>query len=107
MPLPEAIKKYVRPGMTLHFGVSHCRPNGISDEIVRQFWGQNPGFTLAMLGVVGNPTVLVYKRMVKKVISTFAEILILPLDQIECFKRRIVMGGLSSSTGAYSLTHYG
>lgn len=71
MPLSDAVRKYVRPGMTLHFGVSHCRPNGVSDEIVRCFWGQNPSFNLAMLGVVGNPTILVYKKMAKKVISTF------------------------------------
>jgi len=71
IPLSEAIKRFVKPGMTLHFGVSHCRPNGISDEIARQFWGQRPGFTLAMLGVVGNSVVLVYGKLIKKVMSTF------------------------------------
>ena len=37
MPLPDAIGRFVKPGMTLHFGVSHCRPNGIGDEVARQF----------------------------------------------------------------------
>lgn len=71
LPLSEAVRRFVKPGMTLHFAVTHCRPNGISDEIVRQFWGQKPGFTLAMLGVLGNTVALVYGGLIAKIMSTF------------------------------------
>ncbi len=69
--LSEAIKKYIKPGMTIHMGISHCRPNAAGDEIVRQFRGKKPKFTLVMLGLVANQIAWVHQRLLKKVISTF------------------------------------
>ncbi len=71
MPLDEAVRRFIRPGMTLHMNVSHCRANGAGDEIVRQFWGKKPDFTLVMLGIVTNQIVLVYGGLLKKIIGTF------------------------------------
>lgn len=71
MPLGEAVKRFVKPGMTLHFGQTHCRPYGFCNEIVRQFWNKRPGFTLVMLGFVGNPVVLAYNGQLKKIMSCF------------------------------------
>lgn len=71
MPLDEAIRRHVKPGMAIHLAVSHCRPNAASNEIIRQFWGKNPGFTLIMLGMVANQIIFVYGGLVKKVIGTF------------------------------------
>jgi len=71
IPLPRAVEKHLRPGMTIHMGISHCRPNAASDEIVRRFRGKNPQFTLVMLGVVANQIAWVHEGLLKKVISTF------------------------------------
>ena len=49
--LRKAIKKYVRPGMTLHISTTHSRPNAAVHEIARQFWGNNPRFTIVSLGL--------------------------------------------------------
>jgi len=49
MSLNDAIKRNVRPGMTIHFGEA---ANALVCEVVRQFWGTKPNFTLIvhMLG---------------------------------------------------------
>ena len=71
MPLDKAIRRFIRPGMTLHLCVTHCRPNAASNELIRQFWGKKPGFTLAMVGMVANQIILAHGGLIKKVIATF------------------------------------
>ncbi|GAI96532.1 unnamed protein product, partial [marine sediment metagenome] len=47
--LKDAIGRNITPGMTLHFGEA---ANVLACEVVRQFWGRKPNFTLvvSMLG---------------------------------------------------------
>jgi len=71
MPLDEAIRRFVRPGMTLHMSMSHCKPNAANDELVRQFWGKKPEFTMAALGFVSSQIILAYAGLLKKIIGTF------------------------------------
>jgi len=69
--LKQAVKKYVKPGMALHFSGTHSGPNAALYEVIRQFWNKNPGFTL-IGGVSGIRLNLIHLGMVKKVIGSFA-----------------------------------
>jgi len=71
MPLPEAVAKFIRPGMHLHIGHCFARPCAISQEIARQFWGKNPGFTISTLGFTGDLAALFAGGTLKKAIATF------------------------------------
>ena len=43
MPLDEAVRRAVRPGMTLHTGITHVFSYAAINEIIRQFWKKDPG----------------------------------------------------------------
>ena len=65
--LNEAIQRNVKPGMKLHIAVE---ANAAINEIIRQFYGKKPGFTLIMPGVIGVALNLIYCRLTKKVITS-------------------------------------
>ncbi len=69
--LEEAIRRLVRPGMTLHLGTAHARANAHVREIVRQWWGKKPGFTIATVGLGSPWTALIHGGLVTRVITTF------------------------------------
>lgn len=71
MRLDEAVDALVRPGMTLHAAITHGRPNAAVHEIVRQYWGKDPGFALSTLGFGYNWVVLVHGSLVRSVASSF------------------------------------
>lgn len=48
MPLAEAVRRFVRLGMSLHFGGAWAFPNAALFEVVRQFTGRDPAFTLIL-----------------------------------------------------------
>ncbi|MDD5466575.1 MAG: hypothetical protein PHS96_02095 [Anaerolineales bacterium] len=54
MTLPEAVRQFVRPGMSLCFGGAWAFPNAALFEVIRQFAGRDPGFTLILS--TGNST---------------------------------------------------
>lgn len=53
--LAEAVGSNVRPGDTVQVVLGHSRWTAAARELVRQFWGSDPGFTLVMtsLGAMG------------------------------------------------------
>ncbi|HIE17718.1 MAG TPA: hypothetical protein EYP71_05935, partial [Dehalococcoidia bacterium] len=67
--LEQAIKKHVQKGMTVHFA---GRGGAIFYQLVREFWGRNPGFTLVSNSVTATLVTLIQGRLVKKVITCFA-----------------------------------
>ncbi len=69
--LEEAVRRLVKPGMTLHLGTAHARANVHVREIVRQWWGKTPGFTIAALGLGSPWTALIHGGLVKRVITTY------------------------------------
>jgi len=71
-PLPDAIARFIRPGQTLHLCTTHNRPGAVVLELIRQFRGKNPGFTLSSLGVVGTAVALVHAGLCQKISTTFA-----------------------------------
>lgn len=71
LPLEEAIKRFVEPGQTLYFAVTHSRPHAALYEVCRQFRGRSPGFTMVMLGIGHACLLPIHLRLVKRVIATF------------------------------------
>lgn len=72
MPLPEAIRAFVQPGMSLHFGGAWAFPNAAMFEIVRQFSGREPGFTLvSSVGGATSTAPFLASGLARRVISTF------------------------------------
>ena len=71
MPLSEAIKTIVRPGMSIHFSFTHNRAHGAAYELARQYWGSDPGFTLLATGILEYGIILIYGGLVKKAVAAF------------------------------------
>jgi len=68
--LREAINRYVKPGMKLHLAAGIGGPSAAICEIIRQFRGKNPEFTLIQSTVTGHALNLVHCRLVKKLICS-------------------------------------
>ncbi len=66
--LEEAVKRYVKRGMSIHFA---GRGGAIFYQLVREFWGKDPGFTLICNSVTATLIALIQGRLVKKVIASF------------------------------------
>jgi acyl CoA:acetate/3-ketoacid CoA transferase alpha subunit/acyl CoA:acetate/3-ketoacid CoA transferase beta subunit len=70
--LADAIERHVHPGDSIHVMLGHSRWTAGARELARQFWGEDPGFTLVMtsLGALGG---LFFRGgLVKKVITTYS-----------------------------------
>ncbi len=70
--LADAVARYVRPGMTLHLPFGDARPNALVREVVRQFRGTDPQFTVITTGLLNSQQALVGAGLVKKLITSFA-----------------------------------
>ncbi len=72
MELSEAVRRFVKPGMSLQNGAGMASPTAAYYEIARQFWGKDPGFTLiAVVGGAYNFALYVYGKLCRKIISGF------------------------------------
>ena len=72
MDLADAVRKFIRPHMSIQFGNGMAVPTAIFFEIARQFWGKNPKFTL--IGISGtsfNFAVFAHGRLCRKIIAAF------------------------------------
>lgn len=63
--LSEAIKRNVKPGMTLYLA---DRANALICELIRQYHGRRPDFTMVMLTVMEQAFNLVHCGLVKKIV---------------------------------------
>lgn len=72
MPLAEAIRRHVHPGMALHLCWSDARPNAAVLEIVRQFAGTSPAFTLSSVGIANSQIAIVAAGLVRRLITAYA-----------------------------------
>ncbi len=68
MDLQEAVRRYVRPGMTLHFAAGIGGPAAAICEIIRQYRGKNPAFTMVQSTLSGHALNLVHCGLVKKLL---------------------------------------
>lgn len=71
MPLDDAIRAHVEPGMTIHFGYTGARPMAASNALVRVFAGTKPGFRVVCAGLVANQASLVSEGLLRKMIVSF------------------------------------
>lgn len=69
--LADAVRRHVEPGQTLWIGAAHGRPVALVRELARQWWGRQPGFTLALTGFGSPLTALVLGGLVRRLITTF------------------------------------
>ena len=71
MPLGQAVRKFVEPGMALHLGLACTPPLAVIYELVRQFLGKDPQFTLFSLGLTTAYSLLVHAGLLQKITTTF------------------------------------
>jgi len=90
VPLNEAVHKYVKPGMHIYFAYLPFSP---IHEIVRQFHGQNANFIVSCLGGVANINILIAARLVKRLIGSYAG-LVLPSPILSGVIQRAVQEGM-------------
>lgn len=69
--LKDAVRNLVRPGMVLHFGFAHSRANAVAFEIIRQYRGETPDFTLVGAGMLDYAVAMVGAGLVKKMVAGF------------------------------------
>jgi acyl CoA:acetate/3-ketoacid CoA transferase alpha subunit len=69
--LEEAVRRLVAPGQTIHLGAAHGRPSALVRELVRQWWGRRPGWTLVSTGLGSPGTALVVGGLVDRIVTTF------------------------------------
>lgn len=67
----EAIRRLVRPGQLIYLGAAHGRPAALVRELVRQWWGRRPGWTVAATGFGSPWTALVVGGLVERLVTTF------------------------------------
>jgi acyl CoA:acetate/3-ketoacid CoA transferase alpha subunit/acyl CoA:acetate/3-ketoacid CoA transferase beta subunit len=70
--LRAAIADNVRAGDTIHLGVTHSRGSAANWELVRQFIGADPGFTLAGVTFSSPFAPLVHAGLARKIVTSWA-----------------------------------
>jgi acyl CoA:acetate/3-ketoacid CoA transferase alpha subunit len=70
LSLREAVQRYVKPGMQVHLAAGIGGPSAAICEIIRQYWGKHPEFTLIQSTVTGVAINLVHSKLVKKLICS-------------------------------------
>jgi len=68
LPLKEAVRRYVKPGMKLHLAGGIGGPSAAICEIIRQYWGKTPDFVLIQSTISGHAINLLHCNLVKKLV---------------------------------------
>lgn len=69
--LADAVARFVEPGQTIYLGAAHGRPNALVRELVRQWWGRDPNWTIAATGFGSPWTALVVGELTRRLITSF------------------------------------
>jgi acyl CoA:acetate/3-ketoacid CoA transferase alpha subunit len=72
IPLSDAVKKHVKPGITLHTSCAGTIPYGIGYEIIRQFFGKTPKFRIISLGATNLAQLLCAADLVSSLTVSYA-----------------------------------
>lgn len=70
--LHDAVAEHVREGDALHLVVGHTRWSAAAREVVRQWWGRDPRFTLVMLSLSSLGALFFRGGLVKQVITGYS-----------------------------------
>lgn len=65
----EAIRRHVREGMAIHFAGT---AGVLGYQLIREFWGRKPNFTLINQGLAGSLLALIQGRFLRKAVTSFA-----------------------------------
>ena len=88
--LNEAVSNYIKPSMHIY---SAYLPFAISHEIVRQFHDKDTAFTVSCLGAVENINILIAAGLIKRLIGSYAGI-ILPSPAVSGVVQRAIQEGM-------------
>ena len=69
--LSGAVRDMVQPGDVIHLAAHHARPNAALYEILRQFDGTRPDFTIVSTGFIGTAGLLVARNLVAEIVTSF------------------------------------
>ncbi len=70
--LADAVADHVRAGDVIHPVVGHSRWSAATREVVRQWWGRDPGFTLVMLSLSSLGALFFRGGLVDRVITGYS-----------------------------------
>ena len=70
--LSAAVERHIVPGDVVHLGLGHSRWTAAARELVRQWWGRDPGFTLVMLSLSSLGALFFRGGLVRKVITAYS-----------------------------------
>src|SRR6476619_6732125 len=70
--LADAVAAHVRAGDVIHPVVGHTRWSAATREVVRQWWGRDPGFTLVMLSLSSLGALFFRGALVRKVVTGYS-----------------------------------
>jgi acyl CoA:acetate/3-ketoacid CoA transferase alpha subunit/acyl CoA:acetate/3-ketoacid CoA transferase beta subunit len=70
--LAEAIERHIRPGDTIHVMLGHSRWTAAAREVVRHFWGTDPGFTLVMVSLGSLGALFFRGGLVRRVVTAYS-----------------------------------
>ncbi len=70
LSLEQAVRRYVAPGMKLHLAAGIGGPSAAICEIIRQYRGTTPGFTIIQSTISGHALNLVHCDLVRKLICS-------------------------------------
>ncbi len=68
LPLKEAVRRYVKPGMKLHLAGGIGGPSAAICEIIRQYYGKTPNFVLIQSTLSGHALNLIHCKLARKLI---------------------------------------
>ncbi len=71
MMLEQAVRKFVEPGMHLHFASTPSRSNAAVREVARAFAGRDPGFTISATGFHSMLHLLAILRLGRRYVGCF------------------------------------
>jgi acyl CoA:acetate/3-ketoacid CoA transferase alpha subunit/acyl CoA:acetate/3-ketoacid CoA transferase beta subunit len=67
----EAVEKFVRPGDTVHLGITHARGSSAFWALLRRFRGTDPGFTLLAVAASSPFSPLVHAGLARRFVSSW------------------------------------
>ena len=70
--LSEAVERHVVAGDAVHLALGHSRWTAAARELVRQWWGRDPGFTLVMLSLSSLGALFFRGGLVRRVITAYS-----------------------------------
>lgn len=67
-----AVRDHVRAGDSLHLVVGHSRWSAAAREVLRQWWGRDPGFELVMLSLSSLGAAFFHGGLVRRVVTGYS-----------------------------------